>query len=280
MNGHANSYLAEIDGVNSGNLNLVLRVSSYLKTRLGSDIAVAVLQMNAPIKTEKGKYKRSLKLETPENKILLNGERELRELAYRNTDIHCDDDFYLDVDMSGNYNLICVYIKNTYELLLSARYYYNRSDIKMELEGSNCVPKFIDTSNNTKITWVDRELSKYQDGEVFIVDRMSGNTKHNRWDDRDFVKMKFYECIFKKNLKAKRFYALARKGAQEKLLETYVRLGLKIIETSNYKGVEHWVLSGNWNSLLDHYKKNKEYLGIMNSIKRRKRWRYSLSQFL
>ena len=171
-----------------------------------------------------------------------------RRLAYKNTPIKTGESFFNDSDMVSDYYLVVVYDKKSGLPLLTARYYFDRSVIARCLAG--------DESQETRQeNFSDSfDLAKLKEGEIFLADRLSGNTGSSVYRRyRNYIFLLFYSEILLRN-KACKFILMARKEKHEKLLKKYLSLGLKVIGSNRHKEKEHWILLGDLKNGYAHLK--------------------------
>jgi hypothetical protein len=165
-----------------------------------------------------------------ENLIL--AESILRRAAYKNSSIKTGESFFDDSDMGSEYYLIIVYHKKLNTPLLTARYYFDKSAIAKCLNGDS-------SSENEKSAF---HINKFKEGEVFLIDRMSGNSNSSTYRQyRNYIHFLFYSEILTHNKDCK-LIAMARREKHEKLLTKYIRLGFNIVGTTIHKEKEHWIL--------------------------------------
>lgn len=180
----------------------------------------------------------------------------LRAKAYRKTTLPTSPSFYNDGDLSSEYAIIVAFDKRSNTPLLSSRLYWDPNDIMQELKGDDPILSFKirDPETDSFDQWYPDELFKYEYGQCFLVDRMSGNLDHELYkkNKRRLFKL-MYRKIFSSQKEAKVFYALARRSTKEKLLSKYLRIGMRVIGTTQYCGREHWVLEGRFTCIRKHF---------------------------
>ena len=149
------------------------------------NIRAKTIKLKQPILIE-GSFKRtSFNSEKPEDR-LIGWEAELRKTAYQNSNIRTGDSFFNDSDMKSEYFLVVVYDKKMEIPLLSARYYFNKEVIQKSLDGDS------DSEYKPVITIPRIDLSQFENGKIFIADRLSGNTEHS-------IYKKYRRFIFSKH---------------------------------------------------------------------------------
>ncbi len=162
----------------------------------------------------------------------------LRRTAYANAIIKTGESFYDDSDMQSDYYLVIVYDKKTNTPLLSARYYFDKEVIANYLQGDE------NQEPNEYNNEVCQTLSTYKEGELFLADRLSGNTANPIYKlHRNYIFLVFYLAVLKHN-NHRSFIIMARKEKHERLLTKYLRLGLHVVGSTKLRGKEHWIVLG------------------------------------
>ena len=167
------------------------------------------------------------------NHRLVEMESVSRRSAYTNTPIQTGEQFFDDSDMRSDYYLVTVYDSEFNTPLLTARYYFDLSVIAFCLVGGN------DTGKTPPV-----DLSSFEQGEIFLADRLSGNVSsavYRRY--RTYIFLLLYAEVYRKN-KSSRFILMARKEKSDKLLAKYLQLGLSKQGSTIHRGREHWILLG------------------------------------
>jgi len=191
-------------------------------------IKVKTIHMGTP-SSEKRESKQPSKL----NAQLIEAEGELRKLAYQNTAIQTDHQFYTDQDMISDYYLVVVYDKKSMTPLLSSRHYFNHHMIGKMIGGDETA------TGSTSIN-----LSEFDPDDIFLCDRLSGNINHPYYQRyRRDIFLHYYAEIHNQN-RGRMYILMARSEQPEKLLTKYLRLGSVITGSVLHNGVKHWVLLG------------------------------------
>ena len=128
-------------------------------------IKAKTIRLQKPIVLSDNTTKRISFIKNKRLENLIIQESTLRKLAYKNTTIKTDESFFDDSDMQSDYYLIIVYDKKSNTPLLSARYYFDKSVIANCLKGDDNEIVLTDILN----------LNNFKQGELFLIDRMSGN---------------------------------------------------------------------------------------------------------
>jgi hypothetical protein len=189
-------------------------------------IRATTIKMLAPINEQK----RTTQIEIKDTKFVDESEAFLRKQAYSDVKINTDESFYNDSDLENTeYFLVLVYHKKTKTPLLSCRYYFDKRAILKAISGDQ-------KQNNTNL-----EISE-NNNEVFLADRLSGNTSNSIYKrNRGVVFGFFYNEIIKNN-RNKNLLLMARSDEQERLLTKYLRIGFNVIGNTKHKGVKHWIV--------------------------------------
>lgn len=219
----------------------------YLKFRSVLSIRAITIHLQKPILSPAGETIRKPLADNKALEALILKENISRRLAYKNTSIKTGEAFFNDSDMVSDYYLIVVYDKRSNVPLLTARYYFNKSVIARCLAGD-------EGCNQKPQTHGDLDLDKLKEGEIFLADRLSGNTASSVYRRyRNYIFLLFYSEIMRHN-KNSRFILMARKEKHEKLLKKYLSLGLKVIGSNRHKEKEHWILLGDLKNGYSHLK--------------------------
>lgn len=174
------------------------------------------------------------------NSPLVKKERYLRKKAYELSDMKTSAVFYDDSDMKTNYFLTVLYDSQTGIPLLSVRHYYNKKIIQEKLNGGNLT----EMKNNSNIDKTN--LTNYEDGKIFLADRLSANTSNQFFiKHRPLIFLKYYSNLYKKN-KGNKYFLMVRSEKFEKLLTKYLRLGLLIVGSTKHHNLKHWILLGDF----------------------------------
>ncbi|MBL4735619.1 MAG: hypothetical protein JKY18_09845 [Flavobacteriales bacterium] len=193
-------------------------------------IQLKTIHMQRPTAGAERESKQPSKLKTE----LLEAEAQLRKLAYLNTTIQTDHQFYTDQDMISDYYLVVVYDKKNKTPLLSSRHYFNHQVIGKMLRG-----------DETAIGSTSINLSEFEPDEIFFCDRLSANVNHAYYQRyRRYIFLQYYAEIHNQN-RSRMYILMARSEQPEKLLTKYLRLGLVITGSVLHNGIKHWVLLGN-----------------------------------
>jgi len=197
-------------------------------------IKAKTIRLQKPIVLSDNTTKRISFIKNKRLENLIIQESTLRKLAYKNTTIKTDESFFDDSDMQSDYYLIIVYDKKSNTPLLSARYYFDKSVIANCLKGDDNEIVLTDILN----------LNNFKQGELFLIDRMSGNKNNSVYRKNwGYIHLLFYIELYIRNRHCT-FLAMARKERFEKLLAKYLKLGLEAVGTVKHKGKEHWILTG------------------------------------
>jgi hypothetical protein len=193
-------------------------------------IKVNTIHMQRPSAGAERVSKQPGKLKTE----LIEAESQLRKLAYLNTTIQTDHQFYTDQDMISDYYLVVVYDKKNKTPLLSSRHYFDHQVIGKTISG-----------DETSIGCTNINLSEFEPDEIFLCDRLSGNVNHRYYQRyRRYIFLQYYAEIHNEN-RNRKYILMARSEQPEKLLTKYLRLGLVITGSVLHNGIKHWVLLGN-----------------------------------
>ncbi len=202
------------------------------------NIKAKTIKLKIPIISEDNTIKRASIIQSEKLEKLISSEAFLRRFAYKNTTIKTSEYFFDDSDMKSEYYLVIVYDKISNVPLLSARYYFDKSVIIKYLQGDN-------NSESTQKDWGETmNLYNFKEGEIFLVDRLSGNISSSVYrKNRKYIYLLFYSEILTRNKNCK-IILMARRVKYEKLLTKYLHLGFNIVGTKIHNGKEHWILSG------------------------------------
>ena len=228
----------------------------HYKRNSVSNIKRKTIHMQKPFVFGGNTIKREplVKNELTEN--LVSKEGFLRKLAYKNTSIKTDGFFFDDSDMKTNYYLIIIYDKKLNTPLLTARYYFYKSLILKYLKGDDANFNTDNSEVNPSASDNILNLNKFKEGELFLIDRLSGNNNCSICrKNRNYVHLLFYLELLTYNKHCK-FIVMARKEKFEKLLAKYLRLGLRVVGTAMHMGKEHWVLLGDMKKNYSQLKRN------------------------
>lgn len=213
-------------------------------------IRAKTIDMKVPIKGRDGKAIRSPANAKSDITEYIRKEAFLRKAAFKRATIKMGDSFFDDSDMKAPYRLIVIYEKKTMTPLLTARYFFHKETILSDLKGDDPDYRMTDPDSNQPVEWSDLRLDEFEEGEVFLIDRLAGNFDaplYNKY--RYYIYFLFYKELFVHNSKIKFYYAMARRDRLEKLLSKYIRLGLRIAGMTKHKGKEHWILTADWKKI-------------------------------
>ena len=208
---------------------LMLGIIAHIKYGYVFRIKSKTIHLQKPY----GMVKRKPVIENELHNGLISKEEISRKSAYKNSTIQINDSFFDDSDMQSDYYLVVIYNKRLNMPLLTARYYYDKSNISKSLSGDNNI-------DIKKIL----NLETIQDGHIFLSDRLSGNPNSSEYRrHRQYIFLLFYVEILLHN-KGKQFILMARKEKYDKLLKKYLHIGLQVIGSNMHKGKVHWILLG------------------------------------
>ena len=195
-------------------------------------IRAKTIYLSKPLIAANGGVKRIAVNGDAGSEKLIGYESYLRRVAYKNTTITTNNDFFNDCDMAGNYFLVVVCYKNT--PLLSARYYDDEATIIKSLKGEN--------NNEELVSKIGLGLLK--SGTCFLADRFSANVNSGIYRQyRRYILLLLYLQFFNYN-RNRQLILMARKERGDKLQKKYQALGLGTIGVTQHKGKQHWVLMG------------------------------------
>lgn len=198
-----------------------------MPTKYTTNITVTLLKMQPPYLSGCNKRVRQVDMCNKITENSVSHEAFLRRLAYKNTPIKTEESFFDDSDMISTYYLIVVYDKIQNIPLLSARYFYDQTLISK-------------TVNNETVE--NLNTNQYKEGELFLADRLSGNTEHPVYiRNRNYIFSLFYTEILTKNRNSS-LVLMARKEPEDKLLKKYLRLGFQTIGSIMHNEKDHWIV--------------------------------------
>lgn len=196
------------------------------------DISVRTILMHPPAILPDNTIKRKAQLLDDEVETLIAYEAFLRKEAYKNTTIKISDSFFDDTDMKTAYYLVVVYDKASNTPLLSSRHYFDKSLISSTLQGEN----------KTEIDATIFDINQYEDGKIFLADRLSGNLSNEMYqNNRRDIFTRYYSEILNYN-KDCTLLLMVRKEKEDKQLAKYISLGFTIIGSTQHKGKEHTII--------------------------------------
>ncbi len=221
-------------------LNIFDRKKTVMNTAEKSitncNLRVESIKMKAPTTADDGSIIRVSYITNQKQEWLLGHENYLRRWAYKNTTIHTDDSYFDDSDMTSDYYLVVVYDQSSNTPLLSSRHYFNKSIIQKYLNG--------DQGNDFERTPLGEsfQLDKYNKGEIFLADRLSGNLENAIYMGlRKQIFSAYYEEIVSKNKNAT-LLLMVRKENDDQQLSKYLFLGFDIIGNVIHKGKIHTII--------------------------------------
>jgi hypothetical protein len=219
----------------------------YFKYKFILDIKSKTIHMQKPLALTDYTFKRSPFTASKLNEGLILKEAISRRAAYKNTIIKTGESFFDDSDMSSDYYLVVVYDKTSNVPLLTTRYFFDKSVIARSLKGDD----------NKEFDFKDKlELTKIKEGDIFLADRLSGNTNNIVYrNHRNYIFLLLYAEMLIRN-KNSRFILMARKEKDDKLLKKYLKLWLTNIGSTTHKGKEHWILLGDMKTTYSNTKKS------------------------
>jgi hypothetical protein len=200
------------------------------------DITVSSIQMKPPIKLADGSFKRQSKSESEKIQTVVSLESFLRRTAYKNTTIKTNEFFFDDSDMKSEYSLVVVYDKISNTPLLSARHYFDKNIISKYLRGDN--------EQDVELSYLGEKfnLDLYNDGKVFLADRLSGNISSSIYRNyRSNIFSLYYSEIINNNKNCK-LLLMVRKEKYDKQLSKYLKMGFVVIGSILHKGKEHTII--------------------------------------
>ncbi|MEO6902056.1 MAG: hypothetical protein ABI315_02780 [Bacteroidia bacterium] len=229
---------------------LIIALSFYVyikyKYNYIFSIKVKTIKLQPPVISDVNSTIRGVKIKDKTLHDLITCEAFLRRSAYKNTSIKTDESFFNDTDMTSDYYLVIVYHKKSNIPLLSARYYFDKRLIYKYLKGDYGQP---DSEKSI-------DLKQYQNGEVFLADRLSGNiTNYIYTKHRNYIFSLFYSEVLNRNQNC-HLILMARSEQQEKLLTKYLRIGFNIIGSTMHYGKKHWVVICDLNKSYSFRKKS------------------------
>lgn len=192
--------------------------------------------MQPPITLADNRTKRKSVINDEISETLLAQEELLRKSAYRNTTIKTDESFFDDSDMKSEYYLIIIYDKVSNTPLLSSRYYFDKSVIAKCLKGDN--------NSDIGLRYLSEKfnLENYNEGNIFLADRLSGNIKSSIYRQyRSNIFSLYYSEIVNNN-KYCTLLLMIRKEKRDKQLSKYLNMGFVFIGSTLHKGKEHSII--------------------------------------
>lgn len=202
------------------------------KSNTNYDFKVHTICMQPPKTHSEKTIERQPKIKDSEFDNLIKHEAFLRREAYKNTTIQVTDSFFDDSDMKNEYYLVVVYDKTSNTPLLSSRHYFDKSIIS----------KFLKGENNNVIDPEVFDMDKYEDGKIFLADRLSGNLSNEIYKkNRKDIFSLYYSEIVREN-KDCTLLLMVRKEKEDQQLAKYLYLGFTIIGSAIHKGKEHHII--------------------------------------
>jgi hypothetical protein len=200
------------------------------------EINIQTIQMQPPKKGTSRGAERIASKHDQLTEVLIAKEAFLRRLAYKNTTIKTDQSFFDDSDMHSEYYVVVIYDKLTDTPLLSSRYYFDKLVITKCLKGDN--------EEEMELSYLGKKfnLDNYQEGNIFLADRLSGNVKNFIYRyHRNEIYSLYYSEVLNKN-KNRTLLLMVRREKGDKQLSKYLKLGFVLIGSTLHKGKEHSII--------------------------------------
>lgn len=200
------------------------------------DLRIQTVQMLPPVKAENSGTKRIPTVPDQLHDDLVVKESFLRRKAYKNTTINTGESFFDDSDLNSEYYLVVVYDRTTDTALLSFRYFFDKTLISKCLRGDN------NEDIKPAIPGKNFNPEDYPDRNVFLADRLSGNTNsllYRRHRSKIFALV--YSEIEKKRTDCV-VLLMVRKAKRDRQLSKYLNMGFVLIGSTLHKGREHSII--------------------------------------